>query len=65
MAYLGKYDSPEELINDQSLTREEKVKMLEDWRMDKKALMRASGEGMEGEDRADLLKRVKKALASL
>lgn len=65
MAYLGKYDSPEELINDQSLTREEKVRMLEDWRMDKKALMRASGEGMEGEDRADLLKRVKKALASL
>lgn len=39
--------------------------MLEDWRDDKKALMRASEEGMHGDDRSELLTKIKKALISL
>jgi len=39
--------------------------MLEHWRDDKKAYMRATDEGMGGKDRAYLLKEIKKALASL
>ncbi|MDO5757970.1 MAG: hypothetical protein Q4P24_10715 [Rhodobacterales bacterium] len=65
MAYFGKYETPEDLMRDDSLSRDEKVRMLEDWRDDKNAHMRASGEGMEGQDRADRLRRIKKALAAL
>jgi hypothetical protein len=65
MAYQGKYDAPEDILHDEGLGRDEKTRLLQAWRDDKKAYMRASGEGMEGDDRADLLKRIKKALASL
>ena len=65
MAYMGKYSDPAELCSDPDLSRAEKVTLLEQWRDDKKAYMRASGEGMEGEDRAELLRQIKKALASL
>lgn len=65
MAYHGKYEKPSEILHDESLSREEKVRLLELWRDDKKAYMRATEEGMEGEDRAVLLKEIKLALASL
>lgn len=65
MAYHGKYRSPAELLRDESLSRDEKVKMLEQWRDDKKAYMRASEEGMEGDDRPEILSEIKEALASL
>lgn len=65
MAYHGKYETPAEILRDGDLSREEKIRMLEHWRDDKKAYMRASGEGMEGDDRADLLAQIKKALAAL
>lgn len=65
MAYHGKYTSPTDLLHDESLTRDEKIAMLEDWRDDKKALMRASEEGMHGDDRSELLTKIKKALISL
>ncbi len=65
LSYHGKYAAPEDILRDADLSRAEKIRMLEQWRDDKKAYMRASGEGMEGEDRADLLKRIKKALALL
>lgn len=65
MAYLGRYTSPQELMLDKSVSREEKIQMLEQWRDDKKALLRASGEGMQGSDRPDVLKEIKKALILL
>lgn len=65
MAYHGKYRSPAELLLDEKLSRDEKIEMLEQWRNDKKALMRASEEGMHGDDRLDVLRKVKEALNSL
>jgi hypothetical protein len=57
--------APADILRDDHLSRGEKVRLLEQWRDDKKAYMRASEEGMPGEDRADLLKQIKKALLSL
>lgn len=51
MAYTGKYKTPMELISDESLNRDEKLEMLEQWREDKGALMRAENEGMQGDFR--------------
>jgi hypothetical protein len=65
VAYFGKYETPDDLMHDDSLSHDEKVRMLEQWRDDKKDYMRATDEGMEGEDRAELLKKIKKALAAL
>ena len=65
MAYLGKYETPDDLLRDDSLSREQKIALLEDWRDDKKDYMRASEDGMEGDVRADWLKQIKKALAEL
>ena len=65
MAYHGKYASPEELLRDDSLSRQQKVEMLESWRDDKDALMRASDEGMQGSVRLDLLQQIESALTSL
>lgn len=65
MAYHGKYGVPADILRDDDLSRDEKVRMLEQWRDDKKAYMHASEEGMPGEDRAELLKQIKKALLSL
>ncbi len=65
MAYTGKYKTPTELMGDEGLSREEKIGMLEQWSDDKEALMRAADEGMGGDFRADFLKNIEKALASL
>ncbi|RKF12715.1 hypothetical protein D6850_17320 [Roseovarius spongiae] len=65
MPYFEKYETPDDLMRDDTLSREEKITMLEKWRDDKKDYMRATDEGMEGEDRAELLKQIKKALAEL
>ncbi len=65
MAYFGKYETPDELVRDGSLSRDEKIRMLEEWRNDKKDYMRASDEGMEGVDRTERLRQIKKALAAL
>jgi len=65
LAYLGKYTSPTNLMSDQSLSRDEKIEMLEQWRDDKKALLRASEEGMEGDDPSDVLRKIKQLLSSL
>jgi hypothetical protein len=65
VAYDGKYESPAELLRDESLSRDEKIKMLKQWRNDEKDLIRASEEGMQNDDRPDILKEVKKALISL
>ncbi|MCA8868304.1 MAG: hypothetical protein KDA67_06605 [Rhodobacteraceae bacterium] len=65
MAYFGKYETPDELLRDETIAREEKIKMLEDWRDDKKDYMRASEDGMEGVDRTERLRQIKKALRTL
>ena len=52
-------------MNDKSLKKGEKIAMLEDWRDDKKALLRASGEGMDGDVPAEVLRKIKKYLSSL
>ncbi|MFD2741640.1 hypothetical protein ACFSUD_18930 [Sulfitobacter aestuarii] len=65
MPYFGKYDSPEEIVRDETLDRERKIELLEQWRDDKKAYMRASDEGMEGTDRTELLRKIKSALRAL
>ena len=65
MAYFGKYETPGDLVRDGSLSRDEKIRMLEEWRNDKKDYMRASDEGMEGVDHTERLRQIKKALAAL
>lgn len=65
MAYFGKYDSPESLANDDKLSYTEKVELLEQWLQDKEAYIRASEEGMPGEDRSELLQQINGALISL
>lgn len=65
MPYHGKYDSPAELLRDAALSRDEKIEMLESWRDDKEAMLRATEEGMQGDGRAELLKEIEKALTSL
>ncbi|NUH63924.1 hypothetical protein HTT03_01210 [Sulfitobacter sp. S0837] len=65
MPYFGKYDIPEEIVNDDTLTRDRKIELLKAWRDDKKAYMRASDEGMDGTDRTELLRRIKTALSKL
>lgn len=65
MAYHGKYESPADVLRDESLNRNEKVEMLRSWRDDKEAYMRATEEGMLGNDRSDLLRLIENALSSL
>ena len=65
MAYFGKYETPADLMRDDSLSRDDTIRMLKDWRDDKKSYLRASDEGMEGEVRAEYLRQIKKALAAL
>ncbi|MEO9130748.1 MAG: hypothetical protein ABI240_06025 [Sphingomonas sp.] len=65
MAYSGKYISPQELMLDESLSVEDKIEMLEQWRDDKEALSRASDDGMQGSARPGLLNEITNALISL
>ena len=65
LAYHGKYGAPADILRDDDLNRDEKVRLLQQWRDDKKSYMRASEEGMPGEDRAELLNQIKDALLSL
>jgi hypothetical protein len=65
LAYLGKYDHPNEIVRDQNLTLEEKVSMLESWRNDKEAYMRATEDGMPGSSRSEFLRKIEDALISL
>lgn len=65
MSYHGKYKLPFEILHDAKLSRREKAHMLKQWRDDKTAYMRASCEGMMGEDRADLLTEINVALTAV
>lgn len=65
MGYFGKYDQPADLLADDSLTKDDKIELLESWRDDKEAYMRASGEGMQGASRSDALRLIENALIIL
>ncbi len=65
MGYFGRYATPADLCADQSLSTEDKIELLESWRDDKEAYMRAAGEGMRGPDRSEALRLIEKALLSL
>ena len=65
MAYHGKYETPTELLHDVDLSSDEKIKMLESWRDDKEAYMRAADEGMQGSSRSEFLRLIENALISL
>lgn len=65
MGYFGKYSTPADLLVDNSLSTDEKIELLESWRDDKEAYMRASGEGMQGPSRSEALRLIENALISL
>jgi hypothetical protein len=65
LGYLGRYETPADLLQDESLSRDEKIEMLESWRNDKHASMRASSEGMPGSSRSELLRTIRRALLAL
>ncbi len=65
MAYYGKYETPTELLDDADVSSEEKIRMLESWRDDKEAYMRASEEGMHGPIRSEFLRTIENGLISL
>lgn len=65
LAYHGKYETPSDLLNDADLSQDEKIEMLESWRDDKEAYMRASEDGMQGADRSEFLRVIENALISL
>lgn len=65
MPYHGKYEHPADILADESLESQEKIDLLIAWRDDKEAYIRASEEGMPGDDRADLLSKIEHALTKL
>ncbi|APX67936.1 hypothetical protein AV944_18125 (plasmid) [Sphingomonas sp. LK11] len=65
MGYFGKYDTPTDLLADENLSVGEKIELLESWRDDKEAYMRAAGEGMQGPSRSEALRLIENALISL
>jgi hypothetical protein len=63
-----RYAHPDDVLNDRTLTREQKIKALQDWEQDLRQLMVASEENMPGTTTgqpAESLQRVREALASL
>jgi hypothetical protein len=65
VGYHGNYETPSDVLHDASLSPDEKIEMLESWRDDKIAYMRATEEGMIGADRPDFLRKIETALVSL
>lgn len=61
---VGVYKSPENVLKDDALTKEQKIKVLRQWEYDARDLMVAEEENMpEGEE--NMLKRVLDALHEL
>jgi hypothetical protein len=63
-----RYAHPEEILQDQSLTKDQKVEMLEEWEQDLRQLMVASEENMAGTvtgQPAESLQAVSEALSKL
>ena len=60
----GLFESPDAVVHHAALTREQKVRILNNWQLDASRLEGSEGEGMMGED-APMLHRVRIALAAL
>ena len=58
------FETPDAVVQHPSLTREQKVQILNNWQLDASRLEGSEGEGMRGED-APMLHRVRIALAAL
>ncbi len=60
----GLFESPDAVVHHPALTREQKIQILDNWKLDASRLEGSEGEGMMGEG-APMLHRVRIALASL
>ena len=60
----GLFESPDAVVTHPALTREQKIQILNNWKLDASRLDGYDGEGMMGEG-APMLHRVRIALASL
>jgi hypothetical protein len=58
------FENPDAVVRHPTLTREQKVQILNNWQLDASRLEGSEGEGMRGED-APMLRRVRLALAAL
>jgi hypothetical protein len=58
------YQHPEQVLNDQALTREQKIEILREWHYDAVRLQESAGENMTGGE-PDLLRQVSNALLRL
>jgi hypothetical protein len=58
------FESPDAVVHHPTLTREQKIQILNNWQLDASRLEASEGEGMRGED-APMLHRVRVALAAL
>jgi hypothetical protein len=58
------FESPDAVVRHPTLTREQKIQILNNWQLDASRLEASEGEGMGGED-APMLHRVRIALAAL
>lgn len=59
------YREPNEVVNDATLTHEEKIKILRQWEYDARDILVAEEENMIGNDSPAMLRRVLLALESL
>jgi hypothetical protein len=60
----GSYQHPDQVLADQSLTREQKIEILREWHYDAVRLQESAGENMTGGER-DMLREVSNALLKL
>ena len=60
----GLFGSPDAVVRHPALTREQKIRILNNWQLDASRLEGSEGEGMTGEG-APMLHRVRVALAAL
>ena len=58
------FENPDAVVRHPTLTREQKVQILNNWQLDASRLEGSEAEGMGGED-APMLHRVRMALAAL
>jgi hypothetical protein len=58
------FETPDAVVHHPTLTREQKVQILNNWQLDASRLEGSEAEGMGGED-APMLHRVRMALAAL
>ncbi len=58
------FQDPDAVVRDPALTRQQKIRILQSWKLDASRLVESEGEGMIGQD-APMLHRVGVALEAL